>query len=163
MSNYRRSRINGGTWFFTVNLQNRHSDLLVRHVQILRRAVKSVLLTRPFTIDAWVTLPEHMHCIWTLPEDDCDYSARWREIKKSFTCGLHAAGIWQPRFWEHMIRDEVDYRRHKEYCYINPLKHGWVKQVQDWPWSSFHRDVRLGLYPQNWGGEVTEMQTGERR
>ncbi|MFW0766518.1 REP-associated tyrosine transposase [Trabulsiella odontotermitis] len=163
MSNYRRSYVNGGTWFFTVNLQNRQSDLLIRHIQTLRDAVRSVKRQKSFRINAWVILPEHMHCIWTLPENDSDYSGRWRDIKKSFTKGINAAGIWQPRFWEHTIRNETDYRRHMDYVYINPVKHGWARLVKEWPYSTFHRDVRYGLYPEDWAGEVDCMDAGERK
>ncbi|RCA56012.1 transposase [Escherichia coli] len=102
------------------------------------------------------------HCIWTLPEGDDDFSSRWREIKKQFThaCGLK--NIWQPRFWEHTIRNTKDYRHHVDYIYINPVKHGWVKQVSDWPFSTFHRDVARGLYPIDWAGDVTDINAGER-
>ncbi|MCS2151618.1 transposase [Scandinavium goeteborgense] len=162
MSNYRRNYINGGTWFFTVTLRDRHSDLLVREIALLRAAIAQVKRRKPFHIDAWVVLPEHMHCLWTLPEDDCDFSGRWRDIKKRFTRDLGVCGKWQPRFWEHTIRDQHDYRRHRDYIYINPLKHGLVKQVQAWPFSTFHRDVHRGIYPLNWAGDVGEFNAGER-
>ena len=147
MSEYRRYYIKGGTWFFTVNLRNRRSHLLTAQFQTLRNAIIKVKRARPFEINAWVVLPEHMHCIWTLPESDDDFSSRWREIKKQFThaCGLK--NIWQPRFWEHTIRNTKDYRHHVDYIYINPVKHGWVKQVSDWPFSTFHRDVARGYIP----------------
>ncbi len=91
MSDYRSSYIPGGCWFFTVNLQNRHSDLLTRHIAHLRTATALVKSKKPFLINAWVVLPEHMHCIWTLPEGDTDYSGRWRDIKKTFYPGAGAA------------------------------------------------------------------------
>ncbi|EMI5803691.1 REP-associated tyrosine transposase [Klebsiella aerogenes] len=163
MSNYRRSYLPGGCWFFTVNLQNRHSDLLTRHTDHLRAAIACAKRKRPFQINSWVVLPEHMHCIWTLPEGDSDYSGRWREIKKSFTRALAQSQIWQPRFWEHAIRNDEDYRRHIDYVYINPLKHRLVGRVSDWPYSTFHRDVRQGLYPEDWAGHIAEMDAGERR
>ncbi|EPG6796437.1 REP-associated tyrosine transposase [Klebsiella aerogenes] len=163
MSNYRRSYLPGGCWFFTVNLQNRHSDLLTRHIDHLRAAIACAKRKRPFQINSWVVLPEHMHCIWTLPEGDSDYSGRWREIKKSFTRALAQSQIWQPRFWEHAIRNDEDYRRHMDYVYINPVKHRLVGRVSDWPYSTFHRDVRLGLYPEDWAGHIAEMDAGERR
>jgi len=163
MSNYRRHYVPGGTWFFTVNLLNRHSDLLTRHIDKLRSATQSVKRAKPFLINAWVVLPEHMHCIWTLPENDSDYSGRWRDIKKTFTRTLGMSAIWQPRFWEHTIRDENDLRRHTDYICINPLKHGYVTRVKDWPYSSFHRDVREGLYPEDWAGDVDDFNAGERR
>lgn len=103
MSNYRRYYINGGTWFFTVNLKNRKSDLLVRQIAELRSAIRRVKNTKPFQIDAFVVLPEHLHCIWTLPENDCDFSSRWRELKKLFTKSIMRHDVWQPRFWEHAI------------------------------------------------------------
>ncbi|MDF3829195.1 MULTISPECIES: REP-associated tyrosine transposase [unclassified Pseudocitrobacter] len=162
MSNYRRYYINGGTWFFTVNLKNRQTDLLVNHIADLRSVVKDVKQKKPFYIDAWVVLPEHLHCIWTLPQNEYDFSARWREIKKRFSKAIMCGAVWQPRFWEHAIRDEEDYRRHVDYIYINPVKHGWVKRVQDWPFSSFHRDVREGIYPAGWAGDINEFRTGER-
>lgn len=163
MSHYRRHYVSGGSWFFTVNLRNRYSDLLVNHIDALRLATAQVKRRKPFTINAWVVLPEHMHCIWTLPEDDSDYSGRWRDIKKCFTRTLQTNGIWQPRFWEHTLRNEEDYRRHMDYIYINPVKHGWVKRVQDWPYSTFHRDVKNGVYPLDWAGDYNEFTAGERR
>ena len=163
MSNYRRSVIPGGTWFFTVNLQNRQSDLLIRHIERLRAATIFTKRKKPFLIQAWVILPEHMHCIWTLPEGDSDYSGRWRDIKKTFSRDLAIRQVWQPRFWEHAIRNEDDYRRHVDYVYINPVKHGYVKNVIDWPYSTFHRDVRARLYPPDWAGNVADFDAGERR
>lgn len=163
MSHYRRHYVPGGSWFFTVNLRNRYSDLLVRHIDALRSATAQVKCRRPFVINGWVVLPEHMHCIWTLPAEDSDYSGRWRDIKKHFTRTLQTSGIWQPRFWEHTLRNEEDYRRHMDYIYINPVKHGWVTRVQDWPYSTFHRDVQNGLYPLDWAGNYSEFTAGERR
>ncbi len=163
MSNYRRSYIPGGCWFFTVNLQNRHSDLLTRHIDHLRAAIACAKRKRPFQINSWVVLPEHIHCIWTLPEGDSDYSGRWREIKKSFTRALAQNQIWQPRFWEHAIRNDEDYRRHMDYVYINSVKYRLVGCVRDWPYSTFHRDVRKGLYPEDWAGDTVEIDAGERR
>jgi len=163
MSNYRRYYVPGGTWFFTVNLQNRQSDLLTRHIDKLRAALSFVKSRRPFLINAWVILPDHMHCIWTLPENDSDYSSRWRDIKKTFTRALAQRDVWQPRFWEHTLRNEEDYRRHMDYIYINPVKHGYVSRVSDWPWSTFHRDVREGIYPVDWAGNIEGFDAGERR
>ncbi|MDQ8024111.1 MAG: transposase [Moraxellaceae bacterium] len=175
MSDYRRNRVPGGTYFFTVNLFERHSRLLVEHIDLLRSAVRSVKIRRPFHIDAWVVLPDHLHAIWTLPVEDSDYSSRWREIKKAFVKGLpkiehlstvRAAkgerGIWQRRFWEHTIRDERDYAAHIDYVHINPFKHGLVNAVADWPHSSFHRAVVQGIYPRDWAAEVSEIPAGER-
>ncbi|EFC57172.1 REP-associated tyrosine transposase [Enterobacter cancerogenus] len=163
MSNYRRHYVSGGTWFFTVNLQNRQSDLLTRNIQSLRAATATVKRSKPFHINAWVILPEHMHCIWTLLEGDCDFSGRWRDIKKTFSRNIEIRHIWQPRFWEHTLRNEEDYRRHMDYIYINPVKHGYVRQVADWPFSTFHRDVAEGLYPVDWAGETDDFMAGERK
>ena len=76
MSNYCRNYVFGGTYFFTVNLLERKKTLLVDHIDELRNTVRKTKIKRPFYIDAWVVLPDHMHCIWTLPENDADYSAR---------------------------------------------------------------------------------------
>ncbi|WP_026016727.1 REP-associated tyrosine transposase [Catenovulum agarivorans] len=162
---YRRMYVEGGSYFFTVNLQDKKSQLLVEHVDLLREAVRRVKQQRPFTIDAWVVLPNHIHAVWTLPVGDCDYSGRWREIKKRFRyllaksekssgTGSHFADspIWQKRFWEHTIRNEADLINHINYVHINPLKHGLVCQVKDWPYSSFHRAVADGYYSINWCG-----------
>lgn len=175
MSDYRRHRVAGGTYFFTVNLLNREARLLVEHIDALRAAVRKVRAQRPFHIDAWVVLPEHMHCVWTLPSGDDDYSSRWRAIKIAFAKTLPKTeclsvvrerkgerGIWQRRFWEHTIRDEKDYAVHMDYVHINPVKHGLVARVQDWPYSSFHRWVAAGIYPLDWAAELTDFQTGER-
>jgi putative transposase len=175
MPDYRRALVPGASWFFTVNLlQRRNNDLLIRHVDTLREAVRRVHRLHPFTINAWVVLPEHMHCVWTLPPGDTDYSLRWRLIKTFFCRVLPAdeyrsavrlyrgeRGIWQRRYWEHLIRDDEDYRRHVDYVHINPLKHGLVRRVQDWPYSSFHRDVRTGLYPADWAGDVEVSIQGD--
>jgi len=167
MANYRRDRIPGGTWFFTVTLANRKSDLLTREIGCLREAVRRVRHDWPFHIDAWVVLPDHIHAVWTLPEGDRDFSTRWRLIKSCFSRGMPRMervsasrlrkgerGIWQRRFWEHRIRDENDYRRHVDYVHINPLKHGYVEQVIDWPFSTFHRFVEQGQYPPDWAGSM---------
>ena len=178
MRNYRRAFVPGGCWFFTVNLLERRKTLLVDHVASLREAVAATRASHEFAIDAIVVLPDHLHAIWQLPPGDCDFSSRWRLIKTRFAKTLpkqerrsavrlarHERGIWQRRFWEHLIRDEADYMRHVEYCYINPLKHGLVARVRDWPHSSFHRDVRAGLFPLDWGGDVatSDGDFGERR
>ena len=177
MPDYRRNRVPGGTYFFTVNLLDRKSSLLVSHIDDLRESVRKVLEKRPFHIDAWVVMPDHMHAVWTLPPDDADYSGRWREIKKAFAktlpkleqlSAIRAArgerGIWQRRFWEHTIRDEHDYIAHVDYVHINPVKHGVVEKVLDWPYSSFHRFVRDGIYSADWagGGDLT-LSAGERQ
>lgn len=176
MSNYRRSRLPGGTYFFTANLQNRHSRLLVENIDPLRAAVRQVRVKRPFRIDAWVVLPEHMHCIWTMPTDDGDYPGRWKAIKQAFAKALPLTerrtatqfrrgerGIWQRRFWEHLIRDARDFKAHFDYVHFNPVKHGHVRRVADWPYSTFHRAVANGIYPRDWaGGMELDGPVGER-
>jgi putative transposase len=176
MPNYRRMRVDGGCWFFTVNLHNRRQTLLTDHIGLLRDAVARTQQTRPFTIDAFVVLPDHIHTIWTLPAEDSDFSTRWRSIKIHFAKALPTLeardeiriargerGIWQRRFWEHMIRDDRDYENHVNYCYINPVKHGLVGRVADWPYSSFHRDVRAGIFPEDWAGDASIIGSfGER-
>jgi putative transposase len=165
---YRRNRIEGGTYFFTVTLRNRQSDILVRHVELLREAFRSVKKQHPFTIDAVVILPDHLHTIWTLPKGDADYSGRWRAIKAQFTFQLKKTGLtltrdkrgehqlWQRRFWEHTIRDDNDFNRHVDYIHWNPIKHGLTQSATDWPHSSFHNYVRLGLLPENWAISPSE-------
>jgi putative transposase len=176
MPNYRRNRVPGGTYFFTVNLLDRHSDLLVRHVEALRSAVRRVRARTPFHIDAWAVLPDHMHCVWTLPEGDADFPGRWHAIKTTFSKVLPVTeartdvmirrgerGMWQRRYWEHTIRDGRDYAAHLDYTHFNPVKHGLVEHPRDWPFSSFRRCVACGLYPSDWGGGEAELaEAGER-
>ena len=176
MPDYRRNRVPGGTYFFTVNLLDRRSTLLTDNIRTLRTAVASVKAQRGFHIDAWVVLPDHMHAVWTLPEDDADYSGRWRTIKKAFAKAMPATerrsearirrgerGVWQRRFWEHTIRDEADYAAHMDYTHFNPVKHGLAASAAEWPFSSFQRCVRKGLYPADWAGENTQVEeAGER-
>lgn len=152
MSNYIRPKQTGATVFFTVNLADRSSDLLVQEIATLRSVVAKTRAERPFQIDAWVVLPDHMHCVWTLPERDADYSMRWNVIKSRFSHAMrdhpkrrsHIArrekGVWQRRFWEHHIRDDADYAAHVNYCWTNPVKHGLVETPDAWPYSSYHRD-----------------------
>jgi putative transposase len=168
VAEYRRVRLAGAAYFFTVVLADRESGLLVEQVEMLRAAVRREMAVHPFHIDAWVVLPDHMHCIWTLPPGDADYSTRWKNIKAAFSRALPRdellstvqkkrgeRGIWQRRFWEHTIRDDADYLVHLNYVHLNPLKHGLVEHVKDWPYSSFHRYVAKGFYPVDWmtGGE----------
>jgi putative transposase len=176
MPDYRRNRVPGGTYFFTVNLLDRKSSLLVSHVDNLRESVRKVRERCPFHIDAWVVMPDHMHAVWTLPPDDADYSGRWRAIKIAFVKTIPKSeqlsatrtargerGIWQRRFWEHTIRDERDYAAHLDYVHINPVKHGLVSLVRNWPHSSFHRFVRDGIYSLDWaGGDDFDLLAGER-
>lgn len=149
MSHYRRPKLSGVPIFFTVALADRRSDLLVREIDLLRQAVRVTKTERPFDIDAWVVLPDHMHCVWRLPKGDTDYPTRWRLIKSRFSREVplgqvrashvkrQERGIWQRRFWEHHIRDEADYAAHLHYCWINPVKQGLVERPEDWVFSSF--------------------------
>jgi putative transposase len=167
MVHYRRSRVPGATFFFTVASRDRRADTLVRHVDFLRAAVKHERARKPFVIDAMVVLPDHVHAVWTLPAGDADYSGRWRAIKSGFVRRLRAQGlaltanakgehaVWQRRFWEHQIRDETDLARHVDYVHVNPLKHGLVERVADWRWSTFHRYLRLGILPADWATEAS--------
>lgn len=219
MVQYRRNLVEGGTYFFTVTLINRDSDILTQHIDALRTSVAQVQQTQPFEIVAWVVLPDHLHAA----VGDCDYSSRWRAIKSHysyFTKQSHclcchsvfntessdfktldtdfrryddfmrlgiasdylkellyvrslkrqgvsikmrtdgAALLWQRRFWEHTIKDEDDLRRCVDYCYINPVKYGLVNAVVDWPYSSFHRDIKRGVYPSDWAGDGDENVDG---
>ena len=173
MPDYRRAWHPGGTYFFTVNLlQRQNNDLLVRHIELLRRVVKSVRQRHPFEIHGWVVLPDHLHCVIELPANNADFATRWRLIKMGFSKALPLTeslsavriqrgerGIWQRRFWEHLICDERDYQAHMDYVHINPVKHGLVKQVADWPYSTFHGWVAKGVYPGNWaGGNEVELE-----
>jgi putative transposase len=176
MTDYRRHRVPGGTYFFTVNLADRGSDLLVRDIEWLRDAVRKAKAKAPFHIDAWVVLPDHMHCMWTLPPGDCGFSARWQWIKTDFSKrvprgeGRSASraskgerGIWQRRFWEHAIRDDDDYGTHMDYIHFNPVKHGFVPNAADWKYSTFNRCVARGVYPPWWGGGMHDVEdAGER-
>ena len=153
MVRYRRHRVPGGTFFFTVTLSDRRSRALVEHVGALRLAVRTARVERQFTIDAVVILPDHLHAIFSLPPGDADFSGRWRRIKSLFTRQVRSTerldrspngeyGLWQRRFWEHTI------------------KHGLVLRVRDWPHSSFHRYVRMGWLAEDWGGDVGDLGGG---
>lgn len=160
---YRRNYVKGGTYFFTVNLKNRQSTILIDFVDLLRESFAFVQQQRPYTIIAIVIHPEHLHCIWQLPEDDDNYPARWKSIKSRFTRHLKKTelnmsnnrhgeyNIWQKNYWEHTNRNEKDLSQHIDY---NPVKHGWVNSVVDWPHSSFHKYVKKSKLPANWGSDV---------
>lgn len=166
MPDYRRAWHPGGTYFFTVNLlQRRENDLLTRHIDVLRQTVRLVRQRYPFKIHGWVVLPEHLHCVIELPPEDADFATRWRLIKMGFSKAMPRSeklsavrvrrgerGIWQRRYWEHLIRDEADYCAHMDYVHINPVKHGLVKRVADWPYSTFHHRVAEDVYPLDWAG-----------
>ena len=165
MPEYRRSLIEGGSYFFTVVTYHRlpiFTNPTVR--ELLHNAFQLVQQKLQFNIIAICLLPDHIHCIWTLPEGDDRYSLRWKEVKRIFTLGYLAqigpgetrsdsrtkqgeAAIWQRMFWEHTLRDQEDFNRHVDYIHYNPVKHGLVEEMRDWPWSSFHRFVKMGFYP----------------
>jgi putative transposase len=152
MSRYVRPRVPGATVFFTVDLEERGSDLLLREIGHLRDAVRTTRAERPFHIDAWVVLPDHLHCIWTLPPGDSDFSTRWSVIKARFSRAMpqgarrashvrrRERGIWQRRFWEHHIRCPDDLHAHVHYCWHDPVKHGLAAYPSAWAHSSWHRD-----------------------
>jgi putative transposase len=167
MTNYRRNRVEGGTYFFTVAIANRHLDLLVQHIEVLKIALRDEKKNAPFINLGFVVLPDHLHAVWRLPEGDADYSNRWRRIKTRFSRALPhdetvsnsriakgERGIWQRRFWEHTIRDEDDLPRHLDYIHYNPVKHGFVCHAADWPHSTFHEYVARGKYDRDWGHGV---------
>jgi putative transposase len=167
MSRYIRAQTPGGTYFFTVTLLDRRSRWLVDHASLLRECLAATKAKHPFKIDAIVVLPDHLHAIWTFPEEDADFSLRWRLVKRRFTRALLTRGVldpatsaprrgcerslWQRRFWEHQNRDDDDFARHVEYIHFNPVKHGLVARARDWPYSSFHRLVREGVVAADWG------------
>ena len=169
MTSYRRNFVPGGSFFFTVNLADRKLALLTAHIELLREAFRKTRQRHPFTVDAIVILPDHIHAIWTMPEGDADFATRWRLIKSTFSRNLSVdepisesraakreRGIWQRRYWEHTIRDEDDFARHVDYIHINPLKHGLVDRVREWEASSFQRFVKLGVYPIDWAGDASQ-------
>ena len=163
---YRRTHIKGGRFFFTVVSYRREKIFTTaENIDVLRQGIRQVMQRHPFTIDAFVVLPEHLHCIWTMPQDDHDFSKRWRLIKSYFsrhcTHGHKEQNetrirkkeqtIWQRRFWEHFIRDEKDFISHVEYIHYNPVRHGFVQAPKDWKYSSFHRYTDNGVYDREWG------------
>ena len=164
---YRRSQAQGATFFFTVVTYNRKRLLCHEaNVTLIKESFQHVIKRHTFTIRAFVLLPDHIHCIWSLPENDNNFSMRWRLIKGYFSKYCKSEykkfqstsrqnkgeqGIWQRRFWEHQIRNEVDFIKHVEYIHFNPVKHGLVKSPIDWPYSSFHRYVKQGTYDSDWG------------
>jgi putative transposase len=173
MPQYIRAFVPGGTFFFTVNLLERRRKLLTENIDHLREVFHGARRRRPFTIKAIVILPDHLHCIWTLSSGDADFSTIWQYIKARFAALIPPGerlserrqkkgerGIWQRRFWEHVIRDERDYERHVDYIHYNPVKHGHVTRVADWPYSSFHHYVERGIYDLDWTAddEVLSME-----
>jgi putative transposase len=170
---YRRHRVPGGTYFFTVTLADRRAASLLRYRAELGESIRAVQALHPFASVAMVLLPEHLHTIWRLPEGDDRYPMRWRLIKRGFTDRLRndpeiaSAAVgesrWARRYWEHTIRDDEDLMRHIDYVHFNPVKHGLVERVADWPYSSFHRFVRNGWRASDWGADASfgAMGAGE--
>jgi len=177
MTDYRRNFVAGGSFFFTVNLADRRQRGSTERIDDLPTAFRETRQRHPFTIDAMVVLPDHLHTMWTMPKGDADFATRWRLIKSSFSRRVPVGerisesraakgerGIWRRRNWEHTIRDDNDFARHIDYVHINPVKHGLVTRVRDWPYSSFHRTVKIGVYPKDWAGDVFDHDEafGER-
>lgn len=179
MPNYRRARVPGGTFFFTVALEQRGTSLLTDRIDTLRLAFARTTRALPVICDAMVVLPDHLHAVWTLPPGDSDFPERWRLLKYHVSRALdqgerpanlsrsrkakRETGVWQRRYWEHAIRSEADFRAHVAYCWGNPVKHGLVSQAADWPYSSIHREIRAGHLCPDWSGGAIEGAFGEPR
>ena len=168
MASFRRVFTPGATWFFTVAAaRRRHLLTDLRVISAFGTAMREARQTLPFSMPAWVILPDHLHVIWTLPENDTDYPRRWSIIKRrtsqladlpptARSCSMVArreSGLWQRRYWEHLIRDEHDLQRHVDYIHFNPVKHGYAKQASDWPHSSIHAWIARGDLPDDWSAE----------
>ena len=163
-------RAEGSIFFFTVVLAQRPNSLLIDEINRLRHIYKNVQQRHPFETLAICILPDHIHALWALPERDANFAIRWSSIKSGFSRGLdpqtrspskvskREKGIWQRRYWEHAIRDEADYERHVDYMHFNPVKHGYVTRVADWPHSSFHRYVERGVLTEDWGGDLRDIR-----
>ena len=175
MSRYRRASAAGSSYFFTVVAYRRQPILCNEAIRnALRDAIETVRTSRSFVIDAWVLLPDHLHCVWTLPDGDADFSTRWMKIKRAVSLACREiyhrpdlvstskfkhreSTIWQRRFWEHHIRNENDFARHVDYIHFNPVKHGHAQNAIDWPYSTFHRHVRDGIYARDWAGSMESV------
>ncbi len=167
MPDYRRAYLKGGTFFFTVVSYKRFPIFKEEPaIDLLRQCFQTTMATYPFRVDAIVILPDHLHTIWTLPDNDSDFSIRWKRIKATFSRLYQGRtdgnisesmrrkkekGIWQRRFWEHVIRDQTDFNRHCDYIHYNPVKHGLVNSPLEWEYSSFKKFVEKGLHSQDWG------------
>jgi putative transposase len=170
VANYHRAYSNGGIYFFTVVTYERYPIFMQESaIQLLESCFEKEKQVYPFVTNAMVILPDHIHTIWTLPDDDCDFSIRWQQIKGNFSKlynGNHATnktesmarrrekGIWQRRFWEHAIRNQKDYNKHCDYIHYNPVKHGLVESPSLWKHSSFNIFVKNGFYNCDWGKTV---------
>jgi putative transposase len=175
MPNYRRTRIAGGTYFFTVVTFRRFPLLAPSSaISVLQGSFREVMARHPFTIEAMVIMPDHLHCIWTLPDGDHDFSTRWRLVKAGFSRAHHRSpveriptsllrkrekGVWQQKFWEHCIRDDGDFNAHCDYIHYNPVKHGLAQSPSEWQHSTFGLFVRAGFYPQDWGHSISPQVT----
>lgn len=177
MATFRRAMVPGGTYFFTLATFCRQP--LLTHPEVVsatRDAISAVRAELPFEVVALVLLPDHLHAVWTLPPDDSDYPRRWALIKRHIAqearrlvtvplphsmAKRHETGVWQRRYWEHLIRDETDLQRHVDYIHINPVKHGYVKRAADWRHSTFHRYVKQGILPTDWAAEAATGDFGE--
>lgn len=174
MPHYFRSQEAGATYFFTLTLAQRKTSLLTDHIDWLRLAYQRANTLHPFKTIAICILPDHIHAIWQMPAEEADYGLRWRMIKSQFSRYFspnehrssskikhREKGIWQRRYWEHQIRDDVDMQRHVDYIHYNPVKHGLVSRVRDWPQSTFHKHVAQGMVNENWGGYDEKGVFGE--
>lgn len=181
MPNYIRDRTPGGTWFFTVVTFERRTFLCDAPVRAaLRTAIQRVQSKYPFTINAWVLLPDHFHCVWTLPRGDSNFSLRIGLIKRAVTLQCKSlssakddqsatrgkrreANVWQRRFWEHLIKDEKDLRNHLDYIHHNPVKHGYCQTPSEWPYSTIHKFIANGTYPVGWATTLpTDFRVKQR-
>ncbi len=173
---YRRAYAKGATYFFTANLLNRNGTLLTDYIDLLKQSIRTVKNSHPFHIDAIAILPDHIHTLWTLPDNESDFPLRWRLIKSGFSKNLPKTetisasrrkkgerGIWQRRFWEHLIRNEEDFANHVNYIHINPVKHGYVQKASDWRYTSIHKYIRTGILSSDWGcsAEFDTTEFGE--
>jgi len=159
MSEYHRLFVKGGTYFFTIVTYNRQPLLCEKPALIrLKAAFRYVMSKHPYRMDGLVIMPDHLHCIWRLPDGDGNFSIRWNMFKRYFSIGMNSPTnqrrektIWQRRFWEHLIRDEDNLHRCLDYIHYNPVKHGYVTNPYDWDSSTFKQYVKKGFYDINWG------------
>lgn len=175
MRNYIRDKTKGGCYFLTFNLLDRKSSLLLTHIDKFRDAYAKTLQHHQFKLDAMVVLPDHVHIMITLPPNSDNYAVIVASLKSQFsrqinkteiiTSSRHAKrerGIWQRRFWEHRIRDEIDYQNHMDYIHYNPVKHGYVINPQDWQYSTLHKLIKKGVYPPDWGTDESDKSINIR-
>jgi putative transposase len=175
MPDYRRLYLKGGTYFFTLVTYSRQPVFRQdKTIALLKDCFTRTARSHPFIIEALVVLPDHLHTIWKLPEEDCDFSTRWNLIKGNFTRhyenldrdisesrrAKREKTVWQRRFWEHLVRNDDEFNRLCDYIHYNPVKHGLVRSPGEWPESTFLEFVTKGLYPKDWGLTVSrELKT----